>query len=226
MAANFDATNNRLVVDVVQVGNTLAEWVGLTLNNITVLGIGGAGTCSSYDPASNSLFLASVTVGADTLRGVTIRLDSVSNVTTDGSAPVIEGRQVVNINDVVSNVAGTGKATLDAGSGSYMFFDDLWQKGWGGNVAHDIVVNNFGADDAIYFDGNGVNGSPSTSEVYFLRHDTGSGNVIATAKPGGTTGGLTMSQVTLVGVEKGGSYFPSLAEFNGYATGDIFLGLP
>lgn len=226
MAASFNISDSKLKVDVIQVGDTLVEFVNLTLDKFAVLGVTGTGLCSSFDPSNNTLFLASVTVGNETFRGVTLRLDAVSGLTTDGSAPVLPGKQVVNINDIVANTANTGKATVDANGGSYQFFDDVLQKGWGGNVAHDVIINNFGADDAVYFDGNGMKGAASTSELYFLRHDAGSGNVIATAKPASTTSGLTYSQVTLVGVGSNGGYFPSLNDFNGSATGDIHLGLP
>jgi hypothetical protein len=226
MAANFSISNNKLTVDVIQVGDTLVEFVNVTLDKFAVLGVSGTGLCSSFDPSNNTLFLASVTVGNEIFRGVTLRLDTVSGLSTNGSAPVLPGKQVVNINDIVTNTANTGKATVDASSGSYMFFDDILQKGWAGNVAHDVIINNFGADDAVYFDGNGINGAASTSELYFLRHDAGSSNVIAMAKPASSTSGLTYSQVTLIGVGSNGGYFPSLNDFNGSATGDIYLGLP
>ena len=226
MAASFDSNTKKLNIDVVQVGNTLVEWVNVRLDQFTVLGVGGNPTCSSFDPGTNTLSLASVSVAGQVYRGVTLRLDAISNLTTDGSAPVAPGRQVVNLNDIVSLAASNvGKANFDAGGGAYMFFDDLLQKGWNGGVsAHDVVINNFSADDSVYFDGNAAQGANSTNELYFLRIDSGSGNAIATAKP--LSGGLTYSQVTLMGVAPGGAYFPSLSEFNGYVTGDIFLGLP
>jgi hypothetical protein len=227
MAASFNVSTNKLHIDVVQVGDTLVEWVQARLDRFEVLGISGNGTCSSFDPATNILTLAAVTVGNETYRGVSLRVDQLSDLTSDGTAPVAPGRQVVNINDIVSSVSsGKGLASFDAGAGAYMFFDDMLQKGWGNYVAHELTVTNFGADDVIYFDGNGVKGVAATDAVYSLRNDIGGGNVFVTAKPATDSGGLTYSQINLMGVKVGGGYdyFPSVAQFNSYPVGDILLG--